>query len=48
MAKCEFCGKKIQPYFGICFECYQDTTKGSYQFPEKMVRADFIREMATV
>ena len=46
MAKCSLCGKKIKPYFDVCFDCYQNT-KGS-QFQEQSLRARFMNEMGII
>ena len=48
MAKCSLCGKKIKPYFDVCFDCYQNTSPESFQFPEMIVRAKFMKEMGIV
>jgi len=45
MAQCSLCGKRIQPYFEVCFQCYEDTNTESFQFPEPKIRSDFMKEM---
>jgi len=45
MGKCILCGKKIQPYFEACFDCYQDTKGSQFKFAEPIVRSEFMKEM---
>ncbi|MBI2660578.1 hypothetical protein HYX07_05435 [Candidatus Woesearchaeota archaeon] len=44
MIRCNMCGAPVKPWFEVCYECYNPTSR-SMKIPEPIIAKSFMQKM---
>ena len=45
MMRCVICGAAIKPWFEVCYQCYNPTSRNAGAIPEPIITKEFMKNM---